>query len=401
MKLTTADCWRADPKPKPYKLGDGAGLYLYVAPGGGKLWRYDYLFGGKRKTLSIGPLEEVSLDQAREARDRARKQIRDGLDPMAEKKVAKLTRELKHRQTFGLVADELIEKLRREKKAPATIAKRQWLLESLAADLRDRPIASITPAEILAVLRQAESRGHLETARRLRATIGQVMRLAVATNRAQFDPTPALRGAIAVPRVKHRAAIVDRKGIGKLMLAIRGYDRSVIRHALFLSAYCFPRPGELRLARWEEVDLNEKIWTIPAVRAKMRREHRIPLSPQAVRHFTALKRITGKNNTGLCFPGQRAGRPISENTINAALRTLGYDGETHVAHGFRAMASTVLNEHSNFSPDAIERALGHVELNAVRRAYHRAEYWEERIKIMNWYADFLDNACQDERIFGE
>lgn len=184
------------------------------------------------------------------------------------------------------------------------------------------------------------------------------------------------------------------------MQAIRGYDRAVMRHALFIAAYCFPRPGELRLAQWEEVDLKGKIWTIPAARSKMRREHRIPLSPQAVKQFTQLKRITGDNEMKLCFPGQRRGRPISENTINAALRTLGYDGETHVAHGFRAMASTILNEYSDFSPDGIERALGHMELNAVRRAYHRAEHWAERVEIMNWYADFLDRARQDERFFG-
>ncbi len=403
MKLEQANCTQAKRRAKPYKLNDGAGLYLYVAPSGGKLWRLDYSFMGKRKTLSIGAFPRVSLDAARDASKAAKAQIDDGRDPMAEKKVARITRDLKQRQTFGLVAEELLGKLRRERKAASTIKKREWLLNDLAGDLKDRPVAHITAAEILVVLRKAESRGHLESARRLRASIGQVMRLAVATNRAATDPTPALRGAIAVPKVKHRAAVVTPKGAGKLMDAIAEYDGKVIRHALLLAAYCFPRPGELRLARWDEVDIRKKVWTLPAERTKMRREHRIPLSPQAVKQFAALKRLTGTNVDGLCFPGLRNGRPMSENTINAALRTLGYDGSTHVAHGFRAMASTILNEHSTFSPDAIERALGHMELNGVRRAYHRAEYWDERIAIMNWYAHFLDrqrSTAWNERLVG-
>ena len=217
-----------------------------------------------------------------------------------------------------------------------------------------------------------------------------MFRLAVATNRATLDPTPSLRGLIPAPKVKHRPAVTTPEAAGKLMTAISGYDGKVIRSALLLSAYTFTRPGELRLAKWPEVDFRGKVWTIPAERTKMRREHRVPLSPQALAQFQALWRITGRNADGMCFPGLRDGRPISENTLNAALRTLGFDGDTHVAHGFRATASTILNEHSPFSPDAIEKALGHMEGNGVRRAYHRAEYWAERVKLMNWYADFLD-----------
>lgn len=390
MKLVQSDCTRARPKAKAYKLNDGAGLYLYVAPGGGKLWRLDYAFQGKRRTLSIGAFPTVSLDDAREKRDDAKRQIADNRDPMAEKKVARLTARVRERNTFAHVAAELIRKLRREGKAPATIKKRLWLLKSLAADLRARPIAHITAPEILAVLQKAESRGRLESARRLRATIGQVMRLAVASGRAANDPTPALRGAIAAPQVKHRAALTTPEGAGKLMDAIGGYDGAMMKCALLLSAYCFPRPGELRLALWDEVDIRGKIWTLPAQRTKMRREHRVPLSPQAVKQFAALKRITGRNSDGYCFPSLRPGRPMSENTINAALRTLGFDGETHVAHGFRAMASSLLNEHSDFSPDVIERALAHQDANAIRRAYNRAEHWADRVRLMNWYADFLD-----------
>lgn len=390
MKLIPADCTRARPKSKPYKLNDGAGLYLYVAPGGGKLWRFDYAFRGKRKTLSIGAFPTISLDDARERRDDAKRSLANDRDPMAEKKVAKLTARVRERNTFAHVAAELIRKLRREGKAPATIKKRLWLLKSLAADLRSRPIAHITAPEILAVLQKAESRGRLESARRLRAAIGQVMRLAVASGRAASDPTPALRGAIAAPKVRHRSALTEPRDAGRLMDAIVGYDGAVMRSALLLSAYCFPRPGELRLARWDEVDMRAKVWTIPAARTKMRREHRVPLSPQAVKQFATLKRLTGRNADGYCFPSLRPGRPMSENTINAALRVLGFSGDEHVAHGFRAMASSLLNEHSDFAPDVIERALGHQDANAVRRAYNRAEHWSERVKLMEWYADFLD-----------
>ena len=395
MKLIQPDCTRARPKAKAYKLNDGAGLYLYVAPGGGKLWRLDYSFQGKRKTLSIGAFPSVSLHDARARRDDAKRQIADNRDPMAEKKVAKLTARVRERNTFAHVAAELIRKLRREGKAPATIKKRLWLLKSLASDLRSRPIAHITAPEILAVLQKAESRGRLESARRLRAAIGQVMRLAVASGRATSDPTPALRGAIAAPKVRHRSALTEPEGAGRLMDAIAGYDGAAMRCALLLSAYCFPRPGELRLARWDEIDIRAKLWTIPAARTKMRREMRVPLSPQAVKQFAALKKITGRNADRYCFPSLRPGRPMSENTINAALRTLGFSGDEHVAHGFRAMASSLLNEHSDFAPDVIERALGHQDANSVRRAYNRAEHWDERVKLMNWYADFID-ACRSK-----
>lgn len=390
MKLNPTDIARLKPQPKPFKISDGGGLYLYVAPSGGKLWRYDYNFNGKRKTLSLGAFPAVSLDDARTAWRLAKDQVELGKDPAAEKQVAKRTAKFRARTTFAHVAAEVIVRLRQEGKARTTIRKRLWLLRTLAKDLRPRPIADITAPEILAVLQQATKRGRLESARRLRAAIGQVFRLAVATNRATLDPTPSLRGLIPAPKVKHRAAVTTPVEAGKLMTAISGYDQKVIRCALLLSAYTFVRPGELRLAVWSELDLRNRVWAIPAERTKMRREHRVPLSEQALKQFQTLRRITGRNDDGLCFPGLRAGRPISENTLNAALRTLGFDGDTHVAHGFRAMASTILNEHSDFSPDAIEKALGHMEGNGVRRAYHRAEYWAERVQLMNWYADFLD-----------
>jgi integrase len=397
MKLSDAKCRTARGKDAPYKLADGQGLYLFVQPNGSRLWRFDYRFQGKRLTMSFGPYPDVPLAEAREAHDGARKQLRDGLNPMEERKAARLTAEASQATTFGLIADELLAKLEREKKAKATIAKCRWILKGLAAALTDRPVAAITPAEILAVLRRVELQGHLETARRLRGTIGQVMRLAIATSRATTDPTSALRGAIATPKTTHRAAIIDREGASRLMKAIDGYDRAIVRAAMLVLAYCFPRPGECRLARWPEVDLDDAAWTIPAERTKMRREHRVPLSRQAVATFRALHEITGNHPDKLCFPGKRAHNPISENTIGAALRTLGFGQEEMCAHGFRALASSLLHEESEFPSEVIERALGHQDQNSIRRAYARNDYWKERVRLAQWWADYLDSLRDKQR----
>lgn len=394
MKLTDVHCRNARSRDVPYKLADGHGLYLYVATNGSRLWRMDYAFDGKRKTLSIGSYPIVALAEAREAHTLARRQLKAGRDPQVERKLIQATAQLARATTFGLIADELLAKLEREKKADVTIGKRRWLLKDLASPLCSRPIADITPVEILAVLREVEGRGHLETARRLRAAIGQVMRLAVATGRAQHDPTPALRGAIATPKTTHRAAITDPDGARRLMIAIDSYDRPVVRAAMLIMAYCFPRPGECRLARWNEIDLAAAVWTIPAERTKMRREHRIPLSRQALQVFTDLKQRTGFRPNALCFPGQRGGdRPISENTICVALRSLGFGKDEMSAHGFRALASTLLHERSEFSTDAIERSLAHQDANPIRRAYARGQHWDERVKLAQWWADYLDGLA--------
>ncbi|MEP7210090.1 MAG: integrase arm-type DNA-binding domain-containing protein [Alphaproteobacteria bacterium] len=391
MKLSDAKCRTARPGDAPYKLADGYGLYLFVATNGSRLWRLDYRFNRKRFTLSFGPYPDIGLAEARAARDVARKQLRDGLNPVQERRLAQATAQISRATTFGLIADELLAKLEREKKAAVTIEKRRWLLKDLAAPLCDRPVAAITPIEILSLLRVIEGRGHLETARRLRASIGQVMRLAVITSRAASDPTTALRGAIAAPVATHRAAITDLDGARRLMLAIDSYDRPVVRASMLIMAYCFPRPGECRQARWNEVDLAARVWTIPAERTKMRREHKIPLSRQSLAVFEDLKTRTGHREQGLCFPGQRGqDRPISENTICVALRTLGFAKEEMSAHGFRALASSLLHEQSDFSSDAIERSLAHQDQNAIRRAYARGQYWDERVRLAQWWADYLD-----------
>jgi integrase len=283
-----------------------------VLPNGSKLWRLDFRFDGRRLTASFGPYPDISLEVARQANARARAMIRAGVNPIAEKRVALQTAKVARATTFGLVADELLEKLAREEKAAAIIGKRSWLLKELAAPLADRPVNAITPVGILSVLQDVEGKGHLETARRLRASIGQVMRLAIATGRAASDPTPELSGAIAAPKTTHRAANTDKPGACRLMQAIDGYNRRIVNAAMQVMAYCFPRPGECRLARWPEVGLDAAVWIIPAARTKMRREHRIPHSRQGVAAFQTLHGYSGHWND-LCFPGQRSHtRPISE-----------------------------------------------------------------------------------------
>lgn len=410
MKLSDTEIREAKGDTKPRKLADGHGLYLYVAPNakpnvpGGKLWRMDYASPARttrvgkdgkrisgRNTLSLGPYPEVSLEQARAKANAVRERIGAGADPAQDREAAKVEARLTQRNTFAHVAAEVVRRLRREGKSRTTIRKRLWIYRVLTNDLRSRPIAEIKASEILAVIQKVESRGKLESALRLRSAIGQAMRLAVATDRRATDPTPAMRGLIANPKVKHRAAVTTPREAGKLMVAIAGYPSPVIRSALLLSAYTFVRPGELRLATWGELDLRGRVWVIPKARTKMRAaDHVVPLSKQALEQFQTLWRATGRNSDGLCFPGLRIGRPISENTVNMALRTLGFSGDEHCAHGFRAMASTILNEHSDFSPDAIEKALGHKEQDVIRGAYHRGQHMAERVKLMQWYADFLD-----------
>lgn len=302
-------------------------------------------------------------------------------------KVAALT---KAGNTFGGIADEYVDKLKREGRADTTIAKVEWLLGFARPALGSRPVADISAADVLTVLRRVEARGRLETARRLRSTIGSVIRYAIATARAENDPTFALRGALAAPKVSPRAAVIDPVAFGGLLRSVESFEGQPATHAaLRLMALLFPRPGELRMAEWSEFDIDAATWTIPAGRAKMRREHRKPLSRQAVDILRGLRAFTG--NYPLVFPSARTWRrPISNNTINAALRRLGYGKDEATAHGFRATGSTLLNESGKWSADAIERELGHIEANDIRRAYARGQYWDERVEMMQWWADRCD-----------
>ena len=397
-KLFATTVTSARPREREYKLPDGAGLYLLVKPNGRKLWRLNYAYLGKQRTLSFGAWPDVSLADARERRDEARKLIAAGLDPSHEAKLAEARAMLSEENSFKLVAEEWVAKQEREGMSEVTLSKIRWLLGKAYPRIGSRPVAKITPQEALAVLRSIEATGRYESARRMRSVLGRVFRYAIATTRAEMDPSRDLRGALTVPKAKHLAAITTPKGAGELMRAIEGYTgHAITLFGLRLSAHLFVRPGELRQAEWSEFDFDRSVWNIPEQKMKMRRPHRVPLSTQVIALFEQLWELTGTGR--YCFPSFRSPlRPMSENTVNAALRALGFSQEEMTAHGFRAMAATLLNETGKFNPDAIERQLAHMETNAIRRAYTRGEYWDERVRMMQYWSDQLDEMRDGARV---
>jgi integrase len=372
------------------KHSDGMGLQLWVTPSGAKLWNLAYRFAGKQRKLAIGPYPTIPLKEARARRDEAKRQLDVGLDPSQQKRLAKLVATAEQANTFEAIAAEFFEKKRGEGKAAATLTKLEWLIRIAKPTLGLRPMTEISAPEILRVLRGVEARERRESAKRLRAVIGAIFRYAVATGRAANDPTAALKGALMSPIVRHRAAIVEPVGLGELLRAIDGHTgMPEVRAGLQLLALTFVRPGELRAAHWAEIDFEAATWTIPSSRMKMRRPHRVPLAHQTIDVLRNVRAIVGESE--LIVPGARGrGRPLSENTLNASLRRLGYTKDEMTAHGFRAAASSILNECGQWNPDAIEAQLAHVEGNTVRRAYARAEFWDERVKMMQWWADKLD-----------
>lgn len=389
MALTDTAIRNAKPKEKPYKLADEKGLFLLVHPNGGRYWRFKYRFVGKEKLLALGVYPDVSLKEARERRDNARKQVAADIDPGQHRKALKAAKATCAENSFEIVAREWF-----AKHSPNwAVNHSSKILRRLERDIfpwiGNRPIGDITAPELLTVLRRIESRGALETAHRALQNCGQVFRYAVATGRAERDPSGDLRGALPPTKQIHHASITDPKAIGGLLRAIKGYQGSFItKCALQLAPLVFVRPGELRKAEWSEFDLDAAEWRIPAARMKMREQHIVPLSSRAVAILRELYALTG--NGRYVFPGARTnGRPMSENTINAALRRLGYSGNEMTGHGFRSMASTILNEQG-WHRDAIERQLAHAERNSVRAAYNYAEHLAERRKMMQAWADYLD-----------
>ncbi|HEY9578544.1 MAG TPA: integrase arm-type DNA-binding domain-containing protein [Rhizorhapis sp.] len=385
IKITTAK-----PSEKLYKLHDTLGLYLAVKPNGSKLWRMNYRFLGKQKTLHLGKWPAVGLAAARAKRDEAREQIAAGMDPAIEKKRARIAARHAAATTFELVAKEWLVKCERDGLALVTIDKIRWLLEKAYPVIGDLPIAQITPHEALAVLRKIEATGAYESARRMRSVLSRVFRYGVATVRCDKDVAADLRGAIATPKPKHFAAITRPSEVGALMRALDDYKGyPVTRMAMRLSPHVLLRPGELRAAEWTDIDWEEAIWFIPAERMKMRRPHRVPLSRQVLAMLKELHEHTHWwKYLFPCLGHPR--RRMSENTVNAGLRRLGYTSDQMTAHGFRAMAATLLNEMGEWHPDAIERQLAHVDTNQVRRAYARGEYWDERVRMMQRWSDYLD-----------
>ncbi len=386
MPLTDLKLRQLRARAEPYRQSDGGGLFIEVRSNGSRLWRLAYRFDGRQRLLALGSYPETPLAKARVRRQEAKEQLQDGRDPAATAKAAAAAQRALTVDTFAALAEELLAKQEREGKADTTLTKKRWLIGLAKADLGHRPIRAITAAEILKPLRRVESDGNYETARRLRAVIGQVFRFAIATARADTDPTFGLRGALVTPKVTHRAAITDRTAFEALIRTVWSYEGSIeTQAALKLLALLYSRPGELRLAKWPEFDLDGATWVIPAARAKMRRDHVKPLPAAAVQILRDLRAHTG--NYPFVFPSQLSpGKPISENTLNGALRRIGIQKTEHTAHGFRASASSLLNESGLWNRDAIEAELAHVGADQVRRAYHRTTYWDERIKMAEWWA---------------
>jgi len=379
----------ARPAERDIKLTDFDGLYLLVRTNGSRLWRFAYRFGGKQKQIALGAYPEVTLAEARDRREAARKLLANGKDPSVERRLEKIAKAAGG-NTFREVAEEFLAKQRREGRSEATLSKNRWLLEPAFAAFGDRAIGEVTAPELLHALRKFELRGRYESARRLRTVAGMIFRYAIATSRATRDVALDLRGALTTPKVNHRAAITEPTELGALLRAIEGYNgQPTTRLALQLSALLFVRPGELRRARWKEIEFEKAVWTVPAETMKMKRPHRVPLARQAIVIFRELHSMTGEGE--YVFPAVNSfRRPMSNNTLNAALRRLGYAKEEVTVSGFRATASTLLNEMGQWNPDAIERQLAHMEENDVRRAYmHAAEFWSERIEMMQVWADYL------------
>lgn len=388
MPLSDLTVRHARPGARPRKFYDERGLFLLVTPAGRKWWRFKYQYGGREKLLSLGTYPEISLRDARDRREEARSLLAKNVDPSAARQQAR-AEERAATETFETVAKEWVEK-RSPAWAPGHAAKIERRLEvNVFPRIGSLPIAQVTAPRLLEVARRIEARGAIETAHRAIQNCGQVIRYAIATGRALHDPTPALRGALTPVREKHHASLTEPKAVGALLRAIDGYTGSQItRAALRLAPLVFVRPGELRKAQWTEFDLDGKEWRIPATRMKMRQQHIVPLSDQAVAILRDLFPLTGRGAN--VFPGARdPDRCMSENTVNAALRRLGYTKDDMTGHGFRSMASTLLNEQG-WHRDAIERQLAHQERDAIRAAYNYADHLLERRRMMQAWADYLD-----------
>jgi len=387
--LSEATVRTARSRQTTYKIFDGGGLFLLVTASGGKLWHFKYRFDKKEKKLTFGTYPEISLLDARQRRDEARRQVAQGIDPGAVRKAQKQAA-TEETETFEVIAREWHTKFT-HKWSPGHATK---ILSALTRDLFPwigrRPINEIKAPELLATLRRIENRGALETAQRMRGLLSSIFRYAVATGRAERDPAADLRGALPQPNEKHLAAIVDPKEVSPLLRALDDYQgHFVVKCALRLAPLLFVRPGELRHAEWSEIDLDEAAWNIPGSKMKMKEPHLVPLSLQAIEILKELMPLTGSSR--YVFPSGRSfARPMSNNAILAALRRMGFDKNTMTGHGFRAMARTILDEILQFRPDIIEHQLAHAVRDPNGRAYNRTAHLAERRKMMQKWADYLD-----------
>ncbi len=388
MALTDRVVARARYDPAgPQKLTDGRGLYLFLTPAGGKIWRYDFRLHGQRRTIALGTYDDLSLAAAREKLREARALVAAGQDPVEARRESR--RRARSADTLATVADEWIGK---QPMSPATRKKKRlflrlYVLPSLGA----RPVATMSPVHVLELLRPIEARGRLDTAHRVKQLIGQILRYAIATGRATDDATAHLRGALAPVTVRNHAAPTTPRAVGAVLRALDSYQGSPIVAAMLrLAPLVFVRPGELRRAEWSELDLAGAVWRIPAGKMKMRADHLVPLSRQAVAILEALVPVTGGRRYVFASPRHRD-RPVSDMTLNAALRALGLPPTVITPHGFRAMARTLLDEQLRCPPDVIEVQLAHVVRGPLGATYNRSQYLEARTAMMQTYADFLDS----------
>ncbi|BDD88647.1 tyrosine-type recombinase/integrase [Desulfofustis limnaeus] len=396
MPLTDTAIRNAKPQSRQYKLTDEKGMYLLVNQVG-KYFRLDYRYAGKRKTLALGVYPDVKLAEAREKRDEARKMIASGIDPGQTRKIEKFIQVAKTENNFEAIAREWHGKFSSNwARSHATKIIRRLELY-IFPYLGARPISEIAPPELLGVLRRVESQGILETAHRAQQNCGQIFRYAIATGRAERDPSADLRGALTPAKHGRMATIIEPKKIGELLRAIDGYQGTpVARCALKLAPLVFVRPGELRHAEWSEIDLDNAEWRIPAIKMKMKDPHIVPLSRQSVEVLHEILPITRGGR--YVFPSIRTNsRPMSENTVLAALRRMGFEKEEMSGHGFRAMASTVLHEQG-WRSDVIERQLAHAERNSIKAAYNHAQHLPERRKMMQAWADYLDTLKKGNKV---
>ncbi len=396
MPLNEMKIRNAKPKEKFYKLTDGDGLYLHVAESGGKLWRFRYRFDGKEKLLAFGSYPEIGLLDARLKRDQARKQIANGIDPGALRKAQKQAN-IEETETFEVIAREWFNKFKHTWKESHSLRLISRLEKNVFPYIGSKPISKIKAPELLGVLRRIESRGILHTAHSIRGICGQIFRYAVATGRAERDPATDLRGALPPTQTIHRAAITDPERVGDLLRAIDCYRGSfIVQSALKFAPLTFVRPGELQHAEWNEVDLGNAEWNIPAQKMKMKQPHLVPLSKQAVEILSELKKLTGSGQ--YVFPGRTSARPMSNNAILAALRYMGFEKTEMSGHGFRAMARTILDEVLQFRPDIIEHQLAHAVKDPLGRAYNRTQHLNERKKMMQTWADYLDGLRTSTKV---
>lgn len=396
MPLKDLEIKATKPEKMPFRKADGKGLYIEVFPNGSKLWRLKFRFAGKEKRLALGSYPAISLAEARKRRDDARAILEQGNDPSMVRKQEKAAARVSAENSFVRVAEEYLAKMEKEGRAPATLLKARWFLSLLEPAIGPMPVREVDPQMLLAALRKLEAKGNYETAKKARSFASRVFRFAVATGRASGDPASVLTGALTAPKAKHYAAILEPHKLGELLRAVDGFTGSPItKFALKIAPHVFVRPGELRHAVWSELDLEEAIWRIPAGRMKARRAHSVPLSRKVVDLFKELHELTGPD--GFVFPAfHTSRRPMSENTVNAAFRRMGFGKDEQTAHGLRATASTLLNECGLWNPDAIERALAHGFSDAVRGAYHRGQHWDERVKMAQWWSDYLDELSVSE-----